>query len=718
MIQPRAGSVSRHNYTDKQTDMNQIKTLRFSGIKGKTKAIELTARTFITGRNRGGKTTVRDAILLALTGTHPDLPNTNKGVMKLASGPTMMAAATFLDGTAIERTWSLTKSGSIKGDVDGTAPAFDPFQFQPATFLAMGGKARLAYLASMASAAIIREILERRFGDDAKVMDIYDHTAGGDPFAAMEAIGKFIADRRRAVKQERDRTTKALQEHLTAKPVVMEEAAALTENGGLQRAMNEVANAAARVTAARDKLTTLITATTQRIEWQNKHHIGGADPLTVEEIEEMAELERRARDAAEHADERASIKAQIAALEGKIITGEEVDELLAFIKRYDDLGEVEVTTAPQEARIREINEEIVGIRAELQSLERELRKVPRDAIEPTCPHCGSTIDVEEANMQRNRLISELKIQIEDSSRDLEEAQKRLAEAEAERDEIKVRNQIRLEVGRARDQIAHNEAARDQIAALTGKAATIPLFSPTARERLETLTRYRDKLRAEELAMANAPRMIHPEEVERAREELDAAKIAHDEAQARANYIQEAANRVAALETWTTRSEEIEASRTEAETQLEKIVATEETFESAKSEMLQAVWEPIIGIANRLLNATFGAGGSIEAAYDETDIGIRDAAGGFRTFETLSGSETTVLAFALGAAIATRQPLRLTILDELGRLDAITRPRFIQAIGDLTEGGSPMLDQVVIFDHDDDTIARAIREAGFSQVKFD
>jgi DNA repair exonuclease SbcCD ATPase subunit len=97
----------------------RIKNIKASGIKGRTFDHQLAALTVICGENRAGKTTVADAVVLALAGFHPGQGKalkTNADVMSLSTAGAMTVRAEFDDGRWVSRAWKRTKTGVSRGD--------------------------------------------------------------------------------------------------------------------------------------------------------------------------------------------------------------------------------------------------------------------------------------------------------------------------------------------------------------------------------------------------------------------------------------------------------------------------------------------------------------------------------------------------------------------------------------------------------------------------
>ena len=79
---------------------------------------------YIFGRNGAGKSTILQAIQLALLGYIPGHPKTNAGIFKHANGPKLEVEIEFDDGNTISRMY--TQQGkSVVTTVGGTLSASD-----------------------------------------------------------------------------------------------------------------------------------------------------------------------------------------------------------------------------------------------------------------------------------------------------------------------------------------------------------------------------------------------------------------------------------------------------------------------------------------------------------------------------------------------------------------------------------------------------------------
>lgn len=105
--------------------LSKIKIVGMHSVESKT--YDMDDLNYLIGKNGAGKSTVLQAIQLALLGYIPGYDKTNSGIMKHANGPVLSVRAILEDGNntvQIDRTW--TRSGtSVKSDVSTDPAEYD-----------------------------------------------------------------------------------------------------------------------------------------------------------------------------------------------------------------------------------------------------------------------------------------------------------------------------------------------------------------------------------------------------------------------------------------------------------------------------------------------------------------------------------------------------------------------------------------------------------------
>jgi hypothetical protein len=197
----------------------KIQRVDFANLKGASGSVELGPATLIYGRNFTGKTTITDAIKLALLGYHPALDKTAAGVMELASGDILKAAVVLDNGETVGHVWQraggrITKRSSVPLDWPHQPVAV----LDAGAYFGLSDRGKVEYLFSVAA-------VEGGIDNVRKLLDTYG-----------PALGSEIAARVGTA----DELQKWLDGALTATEALRSEAAAtakrfqLTQQGNVQ----------------------------------------------------------------------------------------------------------------------------------------------------------------------------------------------------------------------------------------------------------------------------------------------------------------------------------------------------------------------------------------------------------------------------------------------------------------------------------------------------
>ena len=129
----------------------KITRVDFTNIKGSSDTVVLGPATLIHGRNFTGKTTIIDAIKLALLGYHPGLDKTAAGVFELASGDNLKAAVVLANGQIVGHSWERKGARISKRD---SVPLDWPEQpvavLDPAAYFGLSDRGKIEYLFGIA----------------------------------------------------------------------------------------------------------------------------------------------------------------------------------------------------------------------------------------------------------------------------------------------------------------------------------------------------------------------------------------------------------------------------------------------------------------------------------------------------------------------------------------------------------------------------------------
>jgi multidrug efflux pump subunit AcrA (membrane-fusion protein) len=111
----------------------------------------------------------------------------------------------------------------------------------------------------------------------------------------------------------------------------------------------------------------------------------------------------------------------------------------------------------------------------------------------------------------------------------------------------------------------------------------------------------------------------------------------------------------------------------------------------QSKLVDAAICPLLDKANSLFRDVLGR----KLIYHEGDIGFHTKQGRFYSHRTFSGTEKALAYSALSVALASTAPLRLVVIDELGRLDDGNKAKLLTQLCHLCD--QDVIDQAVVVD---------------------
>jgi hypothetical protein len=680
-----------------------ITQIKGQGVKGRTFDLALGRITAITGANRSGKTAVRDTLLLGLFGFHPDLPRTNKGTMTMANGPEIRVGLKFSDGTTIQRDWTVGKAGRISQYENGPTDLFtDLAPFVPATFLATGATARLSYMASMGDPATMRAALENAFGDDDKIMAIYDASEG--PLDALKAIEEHVTERRRATKQEVTRLKAAIKEASANSVDITPETQALADAAPDLR--KQLADKEATLRALRTRARDL---TQEREAVASAWRSAGLDPLedgavpalTEKEAARLVELNERATWFGALEGARRRLNADINECLASFLDSESRDFLTQQVEAFNDLTDQAMEVSEATVKRLELNATEAARKAVTAEHEFAEAKRARDyALEDRkraeasrkCSACGHELTDQEietlhgAKIQQAQSELERKSVVKDAAQGEDQAvQRKLTVALGARTALASARTAAIDLRRE----AEARAKHDQLQAELDDAFAKRL-DPVEVQELADL----DNRKKRRDAWSSLPLWTGDDDMRRVLEDISLTETEVSEIRGRSAQADAAAMQVQARTSHLANVERMTTEHEQAEQLQERSEAKVAQLNGAKTSLLEAVWRPVIGVADTVLRATF-RDTTLRADVTDTDIGIVDGAG-FRPFDVLSGSEQTVMAMALAIGLATRAPARIALVDEIGRLDDRAMDGFLDGIRELIN--TDKVDQVILLGH--------------------
>ena len=633
-------------------------------FKGQSFTLDLKEINLIVGSNFAGKTARTDAVRLVILGYLPELgaqlepgkmPSPSRRASDtwgLSSGRDMVVEATFDNGDTITRRWYL-KGDSVKYEVNGVGE--DSFATEFGTQLAVMLNAEVYF--SLGATDRVRYVFQNL------------------PMGGARTVEKIIAE----VKEELEKeacATEAIGEVVETMQAESDEEKEITPQDFVGYAIENVGGLAK---LAKDHAAQM-EKTIQGLTYLRTQDA----PAVSAEVFEV-EAGKLTKEVAALIESKGSIKAK-ADSEGA--TKKRRDDLTLAVKskggfqtRRDnlrntlDVKEHELTNIPvaSEGLVEELRAHEREAATALRDHERDLREVD-SGIErckkefsevsdrDCCPYCKAkgndwkVVKVDEIASAIEGLEAKRKVLVDHIAQVRASAQDFLRRFNEARDAMNARRALNTEVEQLRKdiddvekQLALNDAKEEELANLPAAEGTATMELSTIESGIKAL----NQLIAEndtkrKAALTRAGELKRLAEAEEAR---DKAKI--EEAVAK--------NAVDALK-------------------------------AIQTKMVEDAFGPLLKTANDFFPTVLKTPLAYNADKQEIGTWRSGVWVGHRTF---SGTEKALCYAAIQAALASRSPIRIMLLDELGRLDAINAERLVGAIGQAIKDGK--LDQFIGID---------------------
>jgi len=639
-----------------------MKIKRIIGVnyKGQTFSTDLTPVTLIHGRNFAGKSSRTEALTLALAGYLPSVGKSNTDLHeRLASGARMEVGVQFEDAS-IRRIYSL-KSGKVTNEnaIAGLPEDFKspPVQFDTSEFLGLSPKERTKFLFRTLPPPDLSLVGPEAIIAKLKQIKLDQHSTEAEE--AITSICAFIENDWNDNGPTPD-GSKSVQEWLDG----LVEAVKLKANAANASA-KMMKSTSLGVTALKTNATPL--ALVEQAVRQARAKLDAANnaSTTANSIYSQAnraELEARAK--AGKADNMDAVKAGIEAAETTIA---ELSQKLAQMPEQD----TEAATKAERAAASNWNMAKAmtdSLRSQIERLDKQIKGVEDMGL---CEGCTEKL-AKSMKADRKTTQSALK-QAEKDEQDKAFtydaaliAMKQVATANKERGAI-LGELVTKQNGLAQMQATVAEQATAQEA-----KASLPAL---------TLATQTAKHTADEAAAAIAPLL----------EAFAKANTAHRQAIAENASQQQVAKAAKAAE------------KADAETEVLKEAG--KMLTALLAEAVKHSIQPMLDQCNRLCAGILKG----QLAYQDEEIGM-EYMGRFWNWRGFSGTEKALAFAALSVALATTAPVKLVIIDELGRLDAGNKGTLIARLCELTLNGE--IDQAILID----TVNLNLPLPNFSEVE--
>jgi len=682
-----------------------IKRINFTNVKGTTRDLALGHMTLITGPQGSGKTSVIDALQLAVLGYHPELGRTAKGIYKLASAAndSLSVSIETTTGQNITRQWKPTGK-SIKAISTGEAPPFVVAALDGNAFINAGATARAALIRQLYPAAEDpREALTKAIQAAAPKVRLAWPTAD-DLNEWQEALADAIAAAKKAAQETSKRMRAALeaatqlgQPSATGATMTAEEGDRLL--GADQAAQTALALANAAVKTLENEIHELAHTGGLAAEIQQPEDL----PALRAELHRLnAELQAaRVKQAAAEAKANESAKAAQARSHHRAIVED-------FAQAYP--APLSEPTPPAEILafdFRAYDQAIADHEAALKALAAAEQAAAEADI---CPHCGAGREHWSRQAQHQTPPGELEIATLRRAADDAAVKRSQFEAEAQS-----YNEAAAEHKRTREHYeqqqrafraysmcrAKAEASQQTLATLgedyhiDDEAEHLAIEIDSLEADIETLQNRIRAGEANEKAIAARTRRLELEEsLTWARDEQQTAQAHAAQTAAQAATVLEATAARAAAAERAKAAEQQQAAADEADETAAQCATAADVLKREFASLASAALEPMLASANRYLE-----GLTMEPlAAIGLELG-RWKGETWVTFDTFSGGEKALATCAMQAALAETGPAdwRIAFLDEFNTVSGDgNRTGFIGNLAAAISEGT--LTQAIVLDN--------------------
>lgn len=593
-------------------------------LKGGDFDIPLTRANVLFGENFAGKTRIADAVRLLLVGYLPELGKLPRATFGLASGTSMEVSGIISDGLvdySLSRRWWLdgdtVKSAVQMPDKLKSCPLLT-VMLNAEEYFALSDRARVDYVfANIGMAEVTLESLWAKFGAG---------MTGADEKVFEELTTKIEAGQELFAEKSGSTLTAQLWCEL-ALEVVTE---FWKRKKDWKKTMDSTVQGLTGLRAADDKFRPVREAMDERARVERAiTNLAEAKGGKMQAFTAQRGAKVRREAIARELTFSEKDAHELIGLEAKL--GLLVAEIDALPVAVGSIGDYNVKVSGLTAAHQAAELALQQVNTRLRACAEELTEMKGRS---SCPYCGTCGDNWKETRMDELTIKMVEIEKERAAAMLaaEGTFERRMAAEEERDSAKViiekAEALRYQCGQIRTQVATIKPRLARADALREELARLPEDDPL-------LMKSVDDLQAEENLRRAELRSLDEE-------------IA--QANGRAQEI--------------TRLAQAEADRDNAEKAQSTAERAGKLIREMQSDLVEQAFAPLLETAN----AIFGAVLKTPLAYHDGEIGTRRD-GVWVGHRTFSGTEKALTYAAIQAALAAKSPIRVMLLDELGRLTA-------------------------------------------------
>lgn len=627
--------------------MTRLASIQAVNVKSPAFRYDLSAVNVVTGPNYGFKTAILQAVQLALLGYVPSLPKTNAGIFSLSCGQAMEVEARLTDGKVLTRSF-VQKGGTIKASHLVPDKFVVPDVLLDATeYLRLSDRERIKYVFGLvdngdkwSGEAILRVVGETPIDCDKALVE------------AVVLAKKSVMDRLSESDMERYDSGGSVQEWLEKSAEDLRERVR-NSNAALQR-MEKFSQASVELRSNGNGVSAENVDRLLRDKRQALQEASNA--LAVAKASQ--ETARRNEATRKELVHRLSEPFDAKAIDS---TRKQISDLEAAQTERVDLGDLAFKVAEARGQLEAARNQHKNVMAELESV---AAKHEMDLKSPKCPHCGTG---------GKKFKAAVKKQFESHNKELMAAKTKteseIATAQAAYGAVQGAYEIAA--------IADKKAERDKLLLQSLKAEVL---------RLETLACNRAtwKKQLDGLTDAQAPTDADMFELNKTVALLNTE--ANDLNERRTRWIAQAHEQK--------RMSEARTQRQSLEAELIALKSIVKSVELIQSEMVKSAFGKILGDCNKFCEGILLS----RLDYHDGEIG-RWNGSSWVPHRSFSGTESLISCASISAALARQSPIRIILLDELGRLVRENKIQLMERLLALTAEG--FIDQVVCVDVTDD-----------------
>jgi exonuclease SbcC len=690
-----------------------IKTLILQNLKGKTGTFECHPVTLVHGLNGSGKTTIPDALALALLGHVPRVGKTNQAIASLASALPMSVEAVTRSGARYKLTAS-SKGSAIKITTDGEPPVMPAILFTPSLWLEASPAARLKMIRDHITGLVAEseEIWQKLLASIKQTEFNVKGETAEDRIAAMTA---FLATEKATAAAMVKRFKETIQGLETLDLISDTDEVALPDLKAMRDGIRDIIDQLQSKRTEVDRMQTTFTFVQEKVTRLKREleelpaEPTAALPVLEERIQRAIDLQRETQGkiaTAKMFEQNQRLNAR------QIAQKQELEEFLkAGVPAISETVRLDSEWAVSKDELERMKQALANDEREVKAMQSSIEKMKASFESKTCPsHCQTCGAAKEA-----WTIDPLESAKEELLKTESALLSRKEKLDAAREEMANQDRYQAALKECQEQTAYIEKREAAETELAGIEFDLQTYNAGAEqfdlEKLEDIAQNIEidlqELSDQISAWKQRSRAGEKEqELAEARAYIDQLNADIDAAEAQGATIQETLEHArAGLEA----AEKLTDTATDLRVKAQQLHEAKAALEKAKEEVAdfdhglvkckEATEEigklnilPVVDRANQFLAGVF----DWKLTHHEGTLGRWEELNWVK-LETFSGAETKIVLAAIAAALSAESPFKLLIVDELASVDRSRVLAFYCNVTDAVKTGE--IDQAFLLDID-------------------